>query len=161
MKRRGPLVGSGPRSDTSVRVAGERSHTRSEASSASPPSPLSASTDANAPVRIIVEPTVSGRKWSARYDDRVLCVSAWPFVKSARRLLAEGHSANAVIEMWRPDAEAWSLRGKIGAVAATVIDGEKGPPCAKNGPPVSDYERRASQSGSDLRWPMGRFWRAR
>ena len=51
-------------------------------------------------------------------------VTAWPFVKSARLLSAEGHPADAVIEMWRPDTDEWVLRGRLGAVAATVIDGE-------------------------------------
>jgi hypothetical protein len=35
-----------------------------------------------APLRIVIEPTASGRKWTARLGDRVLCVSVWPFVKS-------------------------------------------------------------------------------
>ena len=35
-------------------------------------------------------------------------VTAWPFVKSARLLSAEGHPADAVIEMWRPNTEATS-----------------------------------------------------
>jgi hypothetical protein len=38
----------------------------------------------------VIEPTASGRKWIARLGDRVLCVSASPFVKSARLLRAEG-----------------------------------------------------------------------
>ena len=58
------------------------------------------------------------------FGDRVLCVSAWPFVKSARLLLAEGYPADTVIEMWRPNSDEWALRGRLGAVAATVIDGE-------------------------------------
>ena len=51
-------------------------------------------------------------------------VTAWPFVKSARLLSAEGHPADAVIEMWRPNTDEWVLRGRLHAVAATVIDGE-------------------------------------
>ena len=31
-----------------------------------------------AAIRIVISPTPSGRKWTARLDDRVLCVSAWP-----------------------------------------------------------------------------------
>ena len=56
-----------------------------------------------APTRIVIEPTASGRKWIARLGDRVLCVTAWPFVMSARLLLAEGFPADTVIEMWRPN----------------------------------------------------------
>jgi hypothetical protein len=99
---------------------------------------LSLKSDPAAPLRIVIQPTASGRKWTARLGDRVLCVSAWPFVKSARRLLAEGHPADTVIEMWRPNTADWALRGRLGAVAATVIDGETASRCAKNGPPARD-----------------------
>jgi hypothetical protein len=87
-------------------------------------------------LRIIIERTRSGRKWVARLGDRVLCVAAAPFVKSARLLLAEGYRADTTIEMWRPDAGEWALRGRLGTAAATVIDGEKAPRDAKNGVPV-------------------------
>jgi hypothetical protein len=71
----------------------------------------------------------------------VLCVAAAPFVKSARLLLAEGYPAESSIEMWRPNTAEWALRGRLGAVAATVIDGEKAPRGAKNGSPVRDQLR--------------------
>jgi Adenylate and Guanylate cyclase catalytic domain len=44
--------------------------------------------------------------------------------RSARLLSAEGHPADAVIEMWRPNTDAWALRGHLDSVAATIIDGE-------------------------------------
>jgi hypothetical protein len=84
----------------------------------------------------VIEPTTSGRKWIASLDDRVLCVTAWPFVKSARLLLAEGYPADATVEMWRPNTDEFALRGRLGTVAATVIDGESDVGCAKNGLPV-------------------------
>jgi hypothetical protein len=87
---------------------------------------------------IVIQPTASGRKWAARLGDRVLCVSAWPFVKSARLLLDEGYPADAVIEMWRPNATDWAIRGRLGAVAATVIDGERGSRRAKNRSPARE-----------------------
>ena len=96
-----------------------------------------------APLRIVIKPTASGRKWTAHLDDRVLCVTAWPFVKSGRLLLAEGHPAASVIEMWRPNTDEWGLRGRLGAAAATVIDGETGSRCAK----------RLSSSRSRAGWP--------
>ena len=83
----------------------------------------------------MIVPTASRKKWTARLNDRVLCVSAWPFVMSARLLLAEGYPADAFIEMWRPNTDEWALRGRLGAVAATVIDGETAPRSAKNGVP--------------------------
>jgi hypothetical protein len=92
-------------------------------------------------LRIIIEPTKSGRKWIARLGNRVLCVAAAPFVKSARLLLAEGYPAHSFIEMWRSNTAEWALRGRLGAVAATVLDGEKAPRDAKNGSPVQDLAR--------------------
>ena len=87
-------------------------------------------------LRIVIEPTASRRKWTARLGDRVVCRSAWPFVMSARLLLAEGYPADIVIEMWRPNTDEWALRGCVGAVAATVIDGETASRRAKNGSAV-------------------------
>jgi hypothetical protein len=102
------------------------------------------------PLRLVIEPTVSGRKWTARLGDRVLCTSVWPFVKSARVLLAEGHPADTVIEIWRPNTDEWAMRGRLGAVAATVIDGEAGSRGAKNGPPARDLEKGRGKRGD--RW---------
>ena len=108
---------------------------------------LSVKSDPGAPIRIVIEPTASRRKWTARLGDRVLCVSAWPFVKSARLLLDEGHPADAVIEMWRPNTDEWALRGRLGAVAATVIDGETASRGAKNGSPARDPEQGGREEG--------------
>ena len=80
---------------------------------------------ASSALRIVIEPTTSGRKWIARLDDRVLCIAAAPFVQSARALLAEGYPADAVIEMWRPHTTECALRGRLRAVAATMMDGER------------------------------------
>jgi len=109
----------------------------------------------------LIEPTASGRKWIARLRDRVLCVSAWPFVKSARRLLAEGHPADTVIEMWRPNTADWALRGRLGAVAATVMDGETASRCAKNGSPARDPKRGSRRTAAGLHSSSGRFWDGR
>jgi hypothetical protein len=88
-----------------------------------------------AALRIVISPTPSRKKWTARLNDRVLCVSAWPFVMSARLLLAEGYPADAFIEVWRPNTDEWAMRGRLGAVAATIIDGETASRYAKNGCP--------------------------
>ena len=87
----------------------------------SPTTPIKSAT----PLRIVIEATASGRKWIARLDDRVLCVSAWPFVKSTRLLLAESYPADTVVEIWRPNTDEWAMRGRLGAVAATIIEGER------------------------------------
>jgi len=114
-----------------------------------------------APLRIEIEPTASARKWIARVDCRVICRSAWPFGISARSLLAEGYPADAVIEMWRPNANEWALRGRLGAVAATVIDGETASRPAKNGPLVLDPEKGAPKIAAGLCSSSGRFWGGR
>ena len=94
-----------------------------------------------APLRIVIDATASGRKWTARLGDRVLCVTAWPIGMSARLLLAEGFPADAVIEIWRPNRDEWALKGRLGAVAAIVIDGETAPRRAKNGSPAPAPEQ--------------------
>jgi hypothetical protein len=111
-----------------------------------------------APLRIVIEPTASGRKWTARLDDRVLCVTASPFVTSARRLLDEGYPADAVIEMWRPNTDEWALRGRLGAVADTVMDGETTSHCAKNGSPARDPDQGGRSPAAGLCSSSGRFW---
>ena len=123
---------------------------------ASPTTPIKSAV----PLRIMIEPTASGRKWIARLGERVLCVSASPFVKSARLLLAEGLPAAIVIEMWRPNTDESALQGRLGAVAATVIDGETASRCAKKGAPASDTEKSALQRAAGLRSSSGRSWRA-
>jgi hypothetical protein len=112
----------------------------------------------SAPLLIVIEPTPSGRKWTSRLHDRVLCVTASPFVKSARLLLAEGYSAGAVIEMWRPNTDELALRGRLGAVAATIIDGETTSRCAKNGSPARDPEQGGQRAAVGSRSCSGHFW---
>jgi len=85
-------------------------------------------------LQIVVTP--SGRKWVARIGDRVICRSTWPFVMSARAVLAEGYPADAVIEMWHAGTDSWALRGQLGAVAAVRVDGEKAPYPARKGAPA-------------------------
>jgi hypothetical protein len=121
---------------------------------------LSLKSDPAAPLRIVIQPTASGRKWIAGLGDRVLCTSVWPFVKSARRLLAEGHPADTVVEAWRPNAAEWAMRGRLGPVAATVIDGETASRGAKNGSPVRDPEQDAQERCPWFAPSSGGFWRA-
>ncbi len=116
---------------------------------------------AAAQLRIVIEPSTSGRKWIARLGDRVLCVSAWPFVKSARLLYAEGHPVQSVIELWHSDADAWALRGRLGAVAATVIDGETASRRAKNASPVRDPRKLNQRAADSVRSSLSRSWPGR
>jgi hypothetical protein len=93
------------------------------------------------PVRIDVAPMAHG-KWRATLDGKVLCVVTAPLVVAARLLIARGVDPTRIIEMSHGDAEAWSLRGKLSTVAATVLDGETtGQRRAKNGSPVRQNGR--------------------
>jgi hypothetical protein len=87
-------------------------------------------------LQVFVSLSRSRRKWRADFDDKTLCVCTSPLIKSARILIAQGFDPACAIEMWRVGAETWSLRGRLGVVAATVIDGEKTPQDGKNGAPV-------------------------
>jgi hypothetical protein len=90
----------------------------------------------DAPIRIGVAPMARG-KWRATFNGKTLCVAAAPLVKAARILIALGHDPAHTIELWHANATAWALRGKLGVVAATVLDGErKAQRCARNGPPI-------------------------
>lgn len=102
-------------------------------------------------LQVVVSPTASGRKWRATLDGYALCVSASPFIKSARILIAKGFDPNCTIEMWRPRTDAWSLRGKLGAVAATVIDGETASRRAKNGALVRFPDKAVSTPAGGAR----------
>jgi hypothetical protein len=110
-------------------------------------------------LRITIEPTRSARKWIARLGDRVLCIAAAPLIKSARLLLAEGYPADTMIEMWRPNTAEWALRGRLGAVAATVIDGEKALGDSKNGSSVRDLSQDSTEHLSRRHSRKPRFWR--
>jgi len=81
-------------------------------------------------------------KWRATLDGKVLCVVTAPLVVAARLLIARGVDPTRIIEMSHGDAEAWSLRGKLSTVAATVLDGETTRQRrAKNGSPVRQNGR--------------------
>jgi hypothetical protein len=83
------------------------------------------------PIRIDVAPMAHG-KWRATFNGKTLCIVAAPMVKAARILIARGHDPARIIELWHVDADGWALRGRLGPVAATLIDGEKATRPAKN-----------------------------
>jgi hypothetical protein len=114
------------------------------------------------PLRILIEPTASGTKWVARLGDRVLCIAAAPFVHSARVLLGEGYHPDKWIEMWRPNTQEWALRGRIGPIAAVLLDGETEASRAKNGSPVRETALGKSQEQPTQEVSSsGRSWRER
>ncbi len=93
-------------------------------------------------LQVVVSLTASRRKWRADFNGKTLCVSASPLIKSARILISQGFDPSYEIQMVRPGEETWALRGLLGVVAATVIDGEKASRRAKNGVPVRFSRRR-------------------
>jgi hypothetical protein len=106
-----------------------------------------------APIRIVIAPTASGRKWVSSLNDKTLCISASPLVMASRLLIAQRFDPNGIIEMWHRHADPWALRGRLGAVAAVIIDGEKKPTQpAKNGPPVqfSGEPNGAARNGQPI-----------
>jgi hypothetical protein len=76
------------------------------------------------PIRIDVARMGHG-KWRATLNGRTLCTAAAPMVQAARILIVNGVDSSSVIEMWHQHADAWALRGKLSAVAATILDGER------------------------------------
>jgi hypothetical protein len=90
-----------------------------------------------APIRIDVRPTASGRKWRASLDGKALGATTAPLVTAARYLIGKGVDPCRTVEMWHQHADAWALRGQIGAIAAVILDGEKKlQGHARNGSPV-------------------------
>ena len=77
----------------------------------------------DSPIRIDVAPMARG-KWRATFNGKTLCIAAAPLVTGARLLIARGFDPNRRIETWHADSGTWALRGRLGAVAATVLDGE-------------------------------------
>src|ERR1019366_4208286 len=99
-----------------------------------------------APIGIVVSPPANGRKWVATYKGETICVASSPLIASARILIAQGVDPNSTIEMWRADSGAWSLRGRLGNVAATLVDGETAKHSAKNGPPIETLPQAATRA---------------
>jgi hypothetical protein len=62
--------------------------------------------------------------------------------------------------MWRAGTDAWALRGRLGAVAATLLDGETASRRAKNGSSTRHREQDGEMAVAGLRSSSARFWRA-
>jgi len=76
-------------------------------------------------IRIVVKRSANGRKWQASLNGQPLCKSAAPLIKAARRLIEMGADPRRTIELWHLGASSWAMRGVLGAVASTTIDGER------------------------------------
>jgi hypothetical protein len=98
-------------------------------------------------IHIDVELMARG-KWRATFHGQTLCTAAAPMVKAARILSAKGYDPSSIIEMWHDQTDTWSLRGQLGAVAATLLDGETATRPAKNGP-LARFPRAAAISPAE------------
>lgn len=98
-----------------------------------------------APIRIDIAPMARG-KWRATIGGEKVCVSAAPMVKAARVLIAEGHDPSSIIELWHQHGEAWALRGKLGAVATTILDGERKAQRHPRNRPLAPFSGKAAKS---------------
>jgi hypothetical protein len=77
------------------------------------------------PLVIVVEPVGHRDRYCATIGGRlIVSASAQPFLDAARILVGEGHDVNAVLEMRRPGAASWDLRGPLWAAAR--LDVERG-----------------------------------
>ena len=96
-----------------------------------------------AAIRIEIAPTAHA-KWRATFNGETLCIVAAPMVKAARILIGRGHDPACIVELWHIDAAEWALRGKLGAVAEVILDGERmAQRCARNRPPVRSVRKPA------------------
>jgi hypothetical protein len=87
-------------------------------------------------LQVFVSLSPSRRKWRADFNGKTLCISTSPLIKSARILIAQGFDPDCMIETVRAGDKSRLLRGRLGVVAATVIDGEKVVHSAKKRVPV-------------------------
>jgi hypothetical protein len=74
------------------------------------------SPDCASTLTLIITPAPrSAGRYEAHLDgeDHVWCVSRMPFLDAARALIAAGHDANAILEMYRLGASSWDLRAPL------------------------------------------------
>jgi hypothetical protein len=99
----------------------------------------------DAPIRIDVVPMARG-KWRATFNRKTLCLAAAPMVKAARILIGQAFDPNLTLEMWHANATAWALRGRLGAVALTVLDGERAAQRRAKNRPLDRSSGKAARS---------------
>jgi hypothetical protein len=95
--------------------------------------------------RITIAPMARG-KWQVTYNDKPLCIAAAPMVKAARILIEQAFDPNLTLEMWHANATAWALRGRLGAVALTVLDGERAAQRRAKNRPLDRSSGKAARS---------------
>jgi hypothetical protein len=79
-----------------------------------------------ATIRILVKSVDRRGRSSATLGDTVLIsASRQPFLAAARVLISAGHEPDSWLEVWRPGATAFALRGRLGIAAALTVDESK------------------------------------
>src|SRR4051794_13512728 len=68
-------------------------------------------------------------RYKATFGGReIVAESRQPLLDAARVLLAEGHPADSIVQVYRPGRSHWDLRGPVGVAAAIgVKESEAGP----------------------------------
>ena len=96
--------------------------------------------DCTSTLTLIITPAPrSAGRYEVRLDgeDRVWCVSRMPFLDAARALIAAGHDADAILEMYQSDASSWDLRAPLLVAAQlNVADTPFGPKFVRHRRPI-------------------------
>jgi hypothetical protein len=84
-------------------------------------------------IGIVVTPDKKPGRFRAclEQDRALLCVSRQPFLDSARKLLARGHSPQTILVMRHAGSDDVALRGSIGSAAKLTVDEHNGTVFAK------------------------------
>lgn len=138
MKRRGPLNGSGPRSEAKSRVARKRSHTRSDSGRASPKphSPKSLS-DPTEPETLLTSPLpaiVLRARGRSRFDvllfgqTQIVTSSLQPICDAARVLHRLGYSDERRLTVWHEGADDHAITSSVGFLRSRRVREERGMP---------------------------------
>ena len=125
MKRPGPPNGSGPRSERKLRVAGEHSHSRSDAGRASSTlaSSSSLSKSAASAANLMAGTALSialTARWQSRFDAffygaQIVQASKNPISDAARVLHRMGYSDHLLLLAQHEGAAHYAMRGPLGS----------------------------------------------
>ena len=137
MKRHDPLNGSGPWSETKMRVAGKRSHTRSDSGRASLTSQSSKSlSPPTAPGTLLAGTALTvvlKARGRSRFDvafggTQIVKSSAQPICDAARALHRLGYSDDRRLTVWHEGADHYAISGQLGYWRKRRICEDRGRP---------------------------------
>jgi hypothetical protein len=137
MTRLGPPLGGGPRSEGKLRVAGERSHSLSDAGHASPIprsslSPLSKPTAPATPPAATLDVTLIARgrgRFGVSFGDKeIVTTSTQPMCDAARVLHGLGYSDDTRLVAWHEGSDHHARSGRLGFWRKRRIREDRGMP---------------------------------